>query len=368
MQFNSLTLTLNNFLAAFTGGYGRLTPAINHLLWLLGGIEIVLLGLWWALGGGEQLVAVFKKILFLGFWVWLVQSFPRLAQAFVGSLIEAGLIAGGQPGNVQLLMDPSRIAGRGLDATLLLANKIETLGTFDIADQMVYGWAYIAIMGCYLLMAINVFMAILEYYLFVAVVGILMPFGVLKSTKFIAEKAIGAVVSAGIKLMVLAFLVAVTDPVLSNIHFSNADVPMNEVWAVLLTSGACALLAWNAPRLASGLLSGSPTLGAGEAVGVAGAALAAAAGVANFAFSRKEETAAAAGAGGGVSRGGAGARAEGAPGGGHAIASSTVAADAGPSASPSSTRASHTLVASSSQARTVIPGGETTILDRPGGR
>jgi type IV secretion system protein TrbL len=61
-------------------------------------------------------------------------------------------------------------------------------------------------------MAIQVFLSVLEYYLITAVAGILVPLGLLPQTKFLAEKAIGAVVSPGIKLMVLAFIVAVTNP------------------------------------------------------------------------------------------------------------------------------------------------------------
>ena len=54
MQFSVLTLTLQNFIAVFSGGFGRMQTSINSLLAILIGIELVLLGLWWALGGGEQ--------------------------------------------------------------------------------------------------------------------------------------------------------------------------------------------------------------------------------------------------------------------------------------------------------------------------
>ena len=57
MQFSALTLALQNFIGIFSGGYGRLTSAINTLLAILIGIDLVLMGLWWALGGGEQGVA-----------------------------------------------------------------------------------------------------------------------------------------------------------------------------------------------------------------------------------------------------------------------------------------------------------------------
>jgi type IV secretion system protein TrbL len=264
MEFNTLTTTLTNFVTAFQGGYARLQPAINGLLAALAGIEIVLLGFWWALGGGERLTEVIKKILFLGFWLWLTTSFQSTSKAFVDSLIQAGLTAGGRPGSYQLLLDPSRIAAYGLQATEQLSKALDNVG-FDIVDAIIFGLSYIAIMAAFLIIAIQAFLAVIEYYLLAAVVGILIPFGILPQTKFLAEKAIGAIVSAGIKLMVLAFVLAVADPTLSNIRFSGPEIKLNELWSVLLTCGAIAFLAWNAPSLAAGLLAGSPSLGASAA-------------------------------------------------------------------------------------------------------
>jgi len=286
MEFNTLTLTLNHFIAVFGGGFGRLSGAINGLLALLGGIDLVLLGLWWALGGGEQLVAVFKKLLYIGLWIWLCRSFPTISKAFVDSLVQAGFMAGGGGGGgPSLILDPSRIAGYGLDVTAPLVKKVQDLGITELSDLLLFSLAYLAILGCYLLMAINVFLAVLEYYLVAALVGIFMPFGLLNSTKFLAEKAIGAIVASGVKLMVLSFIIAVIDPVIHTLHFSGDDIPLNELWAMFLTICALLLLSWKAPHLASGLLAGSPTLGGQDATSPA--LLAAGGAVAGIAAARR---------------------------------------------------------------------------------
>jgi type IV secretion system protein TrbL len=263
VEFNTLTLTLQNFIAAFSGGYARLAGPINSLLAIFVTIEVVLLGLWSALGGGANVAGVFKKILHIGLWVWIIKNFPDLAHAFVESLIRAGLMAGGGGvgGDVSVIMDPSRIAGYGLDATELLAKKLEDLGTFDLNDELVFGFGYLAIMACFLIMAVNIFIAVLEYYMFVACVGVLLPFGLIAPTKFLAEKAIGAVVAAGIKLMVLAFVTAAIEPVMAGLRFKGPDIPMNELWAMALTVGGMTLLCWKAPHLASSVLAGAPSFG-----------------------------------------------------------------------------------------------------------
>lgn len=271
-----LTQTLNNFLTAFGAGWSNLQPAITWLTGALLGIEIVMLGLWWALGGGEQIVGVMKKVLYLGVWMWIVQSFPALSNAFVQSLIQAGKIAGG--GGGPSLFDPSNIIDYGILTTAPLVDNINSIGITEIVNGIVLALTYVGIMLAYILIAWQIFYAVLEFNLLAAVVGIFLPFGFFEPTKFLAEKAIGAIVSSGVKLMVLAFIMAVIEPTLSTLSFTSA-LNFTEIWSALLTVGAVAFLAWKAPGIASGLLAGSPSLSAGTAmqnavVGGTGVALA----------------------------------------------------------------------------------------------
>jgi type IV secretion system protein TrbL len=329
MQFSALTLTLQTFIGIFAGGFGRLSGAINTLLAILLGIELVMTGLFWALGGG-QLGPVFKKILYVGFWIWLVQSFPALAKSFIDSLVSAGVTAGGNSVTVAQILDPSALAASGLDATEPLADKLGGMSSFDMADMLVFGLGYVAIMACYIIMAVNLFLAVLEYYLFAGVVGILLPFGLMPSTKFLAEKAIGAVVAAGIKLMVLAFVTSAVLPVVAASRFSGPDFGFNELWAMLLTLAGVTVLSWKAPALASALMSGSPSLGIADAAQTAMTGVAAGVAVAGFAsgnpgMSLSAATRAAAGATAGRSAAGGGAGMGAAPGSGTTAAGPAVA-------------------------------------------
>jgi type IV secretion system protein TrbL len=152
---------------------------------------------------------------------------------------------------------------------------------------------------------------VLEYYLIAAVVGIFIPFGLLPHTKFLAEKAIGAVVAAGIKLMTLSFIVAAIQPVLANsMKFSSPDIPLNELFAMFLTVCALMFLTWKAPSLAAALMSGTPNLGAGDitspVLAAAGAAIGTAAAI-KTAGASGAATKAASGAVGGATSAAAGA-------------------------------------------------------------
>ena len=263
MEFNTLTTTLNNFLMAFSGGYALLLPSVRWLTGTLLVIELILIGLFWAISGGERLGAVIKKLLFILFWLMVISYFDVWSKAFRDSLIDAGLIAGGQAGNRGFLLDPSRIAGYGLDATMVLADRMRKIHAWQVLDAIILGLSYIMIMLAFLVIAIQVFITQIEFYLVMVLSSILLPWGLLKPTKFIAEKAIGSVVSASVKLMVLSFIIAVADGVLSNIAYTGTILNFNEIWSVLLTVGTIAFLAWSAPGMAAGMISGSPSLTAG---------------------------------------------------------------------------------------------------------
>ena len=82
------------------------------------------------------------------------------------------------------------------------------------------------------------------------------------------------------KLMVLSFIIAATQPVLAQITMP-AQPTWQQAYMVLLASMAIAFLSWHAPGIAAGMISGGPSLTAGSAAGfVASSALGALAGAA----------------------------------------------------------------------------------------
>jgi len=288
MDMNVLTTSLTHLVGVLSNGQSTVQRLQGNILRGLGIIEVTLAACWIALDA-SSMGSIFKKLLNLGFWIFFAQQFGSLAHAFCESLVQIGLGAGGATGNFGLLLDPSGIAAKGLDVTEPLVKLLDTLGVTDFKDVFVFSLAYLVIMACYIVMSLQVFLAVIEFYLITTLAVALIPFGISSHTKFLAEKAIGAVVATSIKLMVLGFMLAVLGPTLSAIKFAGSEISLNELMAVILSSAAMAFLVWTAPSLAAGLLAGSPTLsaagitqsvttGAMMATGAAGGMLAAARG------------------------------------------------------------------------------------------
>ena len=259
-----LTQTLSLFLQKFSQGWANLQPAIGFLIKVFLGIEIVMFGLWMALGGIDNLASVMKKLLYLMIWLWIINEFPMLADVFVKSLVMAGQTAGGGTGGN--IFDPSSVLGTGLNNLAPAFKEVFKMNFLkELGNIITLVICLILIALAYLVIAWQIFYTVLEFYLISALVGLFLPFGFFEPTKFLAEKSIGAIVSSGIKLMVLAFLVSIIQPSLNDLSFSG-KLTLDECMSILLMTGALAFLCWNAPGVAAGLMSGSPSLSAGVAM------------------------------------------------------------------------------------------------------
>jgi type IV secretion system protein TrbL len=263
-----LTTLLNAFLAVFSAGPGHLAPAAARLLFLLAGIELTLAGIWWALKGENVLVGLMQKTLLLCLFSFFVANWPTLINAVLDGFVWSGFTAAGSTpaAGAALIKDPSAIITQAFVSTQPIADQISALKMYDLGSLFMYGWAYIFTILAFFMLAIQVFVTYLEFYLVAALSLVLVPFGVFKHTAFIAERAFGSVVSFGVKLMVLSFIIAATQPVLAQITLP-AEPTWQQAYMVLLASMAIAFLAWHAPGIAAGMVSGGPTLTAGAAAG-----------------------------------------------------------------------------------------------------
>jgi type IV secretion system protein TrbL len=277
-----LTTLLNAFLVVFSAGPGHLAPAAARLLFLMGGIELTLAGIWWVLKGENVLVGLMQKTLLLGLFAFFVANWTTLINTVLDGFVWSGFTAAGSSSaaGAALIKDPSAIIAQAFVTIQPIEDRINGLSAYQIGSLFMYGWAFIFTLGAFFMLAIQVFITYLEFYLVAALSLVLVPFGVFKHTAFIAERAFGSVVSFGVKLMVLSFIIAAAQPVLAQITLP-ADPTLQQAYMVLLAALAIAFLAWHAPGIAAGMISGGPSLTAGSAAGfVASSTLGALAGAA----------------------------------------------------------------------------------------
>lgn len=276
-----LTQILDTFNAVFGTGKGALLSWAMYIAGALAIIEITLLGGFHALKGGEESIIppLIKKILTISFFIFLVQGTARsgLAETVLDGFVAVGLKAGGSGVSFNM-KDPSSLILSGFMAADPIYETISNMSPLAVGDKLMAYGCYVIVLFAYVVMAAQVLITFIEFGIVSTLGIILLPFGISKHTAFLSEKAIGAIIAFGIKLMVLAFVIAVIQPVLLAIPPLGADPTFTQMMGLAATVAVIAFIVAQAPGVASAVLSGSPSLSASVAAGTAISAAAGAAG------------------------------------------------------------------------------------------
>lgn len=242
----------------------RVAPEALTLLRALVTIELVLMGLWITMGHLDGLsMACVTIALKITVYVWLVTQWPQLMRLLVRFFVFLGLTASGGVISETDFLDPSALAGWGTSAMALVYNRLYAYqgldALYNIADIFLTGLAATAVVIAFAVFAIQVTVTLLEFYALASIIIVLIPFGFLKYTAFLAEKAIALVWGYAVKLLVLSFVTGVAIP-----HVVKMSPGLNpkfaQVVTLAITSWALVVLAWRAPALANALLHGAPQL------------------------------------------------------------------------------------------------------------
>jgi hypothetical protein len=170
------------------------------------------------------------------------------------------------PGGGFSLDDPGTIAHLGIQAVIPLMRRVkEMLGPVDFflnfVEIVIFLLAALVVIVSFCILAIQVFLAFLEYRLLSLAAYLAIPFAVLGPTSFVAERAIGYIAASALKLLVLGCVIAMCSATLLALTFSGTPT-LAQAFGVAVLSAAIFVLAIKAPRAAAGLVNGDPKTGA----------------------------------------------------------------------------------------------------------
>ena len=319
VQFAFLNQLLDTFRNASVTGMVNLKPAALGLVTVLGILDVTAM---WGLYFGEMRVReIMGKVIKIGFFVILILNWGPITTAVEDTFVKVGQIASAH----QTATKPSSIMVEGTKKMYRLWNNaiydIPMSDTAKSSDNIPYydsngnlnkdatkmveadkkanappnpfsglGESIAAIPGriikiilalaifiAFAFIALNVLLCFVEFYLTTALSIILLPFGVNSHTSFISQKALGAVVNFGVKLMIMIFLLGLMSTMISKMDAITND-DYGKLFEAVLQACMYAFLIWKLPSLISGMLSGTPSMGASAAGVVQSAATAAGAG------------------------------------------------------------------------------------------
>jgi len=270
---------IDRFLDVFSryidSGFGLLGGEVAFLSAILIVIDVTLAGLFWAMGGQDDVIArLIKKVLYVGAFAYIIGNFNALAGILFRSFAGLGLMASGATISEAEFLQPGRLAKVGIDAGQPLLDQIGQLAGFpEVMDNLdpivVLFLAWLVVVVSFFVLAVQLFVTLIEFKLTTLAGFVLVPFALWNKTAFLAEKVLGSVVSSGIKVLVLAVIVGIGSGLFAEFQMAPEQPAIDHALTVMLASMALLALGIFGPGIATGLVSGAPQLGAGAMAGTA---------------------------------------------------------------------------------------------------
>ena len=160
-------------------------------------------------------------------------------------------------------LHPGRLAKVGIDAGAPILSRSATWRAsrgVNITPIVVMFLAWLIVILCFFVLAIQLFITLIEFKLTTLAGFVLVPFALWNKTAFLAEKVLGNVVSSGIKVLVLAVIVGIGSGLFAEFQVHPAEPSIDHSVVVMLASLTLLALGIFGPGIATGLVSGGPQL------------------------------------------------------------------------------------------------------------
>jgi TrbL/VirB6 plasmid conjugal transfer protein len=258
-----LTKLLQIFVFNFAGGASRLTPDAQWLLVAFYGIDLMSTGIWFALRRELDMWHLFTRALTAVIVGWLITNWVPITKALMQGFLGAGIKAGGDALTELDFTNPDRILLHGFGVTAVVFKMIADTSAWSLKTQvlnLLAGLVTLGTMCVYIVLAVCVFLALVEFYWSLPITLIMLPFSMLPRAHWLAERGIAHTFAGAIRIGGLALSVSATLPLMVLATWASAD-SLAVAFYALTIAAALAGMAWKVNTWARAVLNGSVAFG-----------------------------------------------------------------------------------------------------------
>jgi type IV secretion system protein TrbL len=274
-----LTALQNEITTAAKGWETTVMDAARSLFWILAGIEIGIAAVWLALQAASLdswFAELVRRIMFVGFFAFVLAEGPTFAKAVVDSLFQIG--AGGGTAS------PADVFNAGLAVATKMSEKVQ-FGLFeDNALAISAAFAMVVTVIAFSLVAAIFVSVMVEMYLGLLAGMIMLGLGGSSFTKDFAIRYLIYAFSVGMKLMALVMISRIGSEVL--IGLANQPDIGDQFQTALAIAGIAVvvfIIAMYVPNIIQGVVQGASVTGGMETIRHGGQAASFALGAASLA-------------------------------------------------------------------------------------
>jgi type IV secretion system protein TrbL len=274
-QGQVLTELENQVSAAAKGWETTITDAAKSLFWILAGIEVGIAAVWLAIQAASLdswFAELVRRIMFIGFFAFVLTQGPTFARAVVDSLFQIG--SGGGSASPAVVFD----------AGIRVASQMSDQAKFGVFEDNALAIAAVLAMGivviCFSLVAAIFVSVMVEMYVGLLAGMIMLGLGGSSFTKDFAVRYLVYAFGVGMKLMALVMIAKIG----SNVLLGLAQAPTAESDQFITTlviagiSVVVFIIAMYVPNIIQGVVQGASVSGGMETIRHGGQAASFAAG------------------------------------------------------------------------------------------
>lgn len=251
-QGQVLTNLENQVISATQGWQDTVIDAATSLFWILAGIEFGIAAVWLAIASPSLdtwFAELVRRILFIGFFLFVLQQGPDFAKAVVDSLFQLGAEGGSA--------SPADVFNAGIRVASKLSEQIQ-FGLFeDNAMAIAAVIAVAVVVICFSLVAAIFVSVLVEMYVGLLAGMIMLGLGGSSFTKDFAIRYLVYAFSVGMKLMALVMIARIGSEIL--IGLAN-DATAGEEWLASLVIAGLSVVVFMisiyVPNIVQGVVQG----------------------------------------------------------------------------------------------------------------
>ena len=131
----------NQYIKAINNGFGLIRGDVTHLLNVLIILSIIWSAAMWAVSEDQVIIQFARKVIYIGFFAWIIQNWQGLTDKLAMSFMQLGLKAGGFEGVGYYTQQPGNIAYLGYTTAgiiYLLICCTGVTGMLALVDGIIY--------------------------------------------------------------------------------------------------------------------------------------------------------------------------------------------------------------------------------------
>lgn len=253
----------NQVVAAAKGWETTIMDAARSLFWILAAIEIGIAAVWLAINAASLeswFAELVRRIMFIGFFAFVLDRGPTFARAVVDSLFQIG--AGGGSAS------PAEIFDAGIEAASKMSKQVQ-FGLFEENSLAIAAvFAMVVVVICFSLVAAIFVSVMVEMYVGLLAGMIMLGLGGSSYTKDFTIRYLIYAFSVGMKLMALVMIAKIGSQVL--IGLAGTPVTIEEQFVTSLSIAGISvvvfIIAMYVPNIMQGVVQGASVTGGMEVI------------------------------------------------------------------------------------------------------